>query len=101
MCSVRWTSRHDRVDILEEANQYTARARYHNPNCKFFGIVAEMNPARLAKVLQETAPARAHAALERLVHLHAPLATTVINHDGKLQHLWSLSDWIRDSFNWK
>src|SRR4029077_11821806 len=77
LCSTRWTYRHDRVDMLEEAVNYMAAARRGNPRCRFFGITAEVNPARLKKVVSQTAPINPHAAMERLVHLHVPLATTV------------------------
>ena len=100
LCSVRWTYRHDRVDMLEEAVSYMAGARRMNQNCRFFGITAEMNPARLKKVVKRTAPVERNAAMERLVHLHSPLATTVIGHNGMLKNLWSLNDWVNDSFRW-
>jgi hypothetical protein len=77
-----------------------AAARRVNSHCKFFGITAEVNPARLKKVVTQTAPIHPHPAMERLVHLHVPLATTVINHDGALRNLWDLVDWVNDSPNW-
>lgn len=75
LCSTRWTYRHDRVDMLEEAVNYMAAARRVNPRCKFFGITAEVNPARLRKVVSQTAPLHRNPAMERLVHLHAPLVS--------------------------
>lgn len=100
LCSTRWSYRHDRVDILEEAHAYMAAARRVNPNCKFFGITAEVNPARLKKVVKASAPCQRNAAVERLVHLHCPLVTTVIGHNGELQHLMDLTAWVEDSKNW-
>jgi hypothetical protein len=100
LCSTRWTYRHDRVDIIEEALNYMPAARRINPTCKFFGITAEVNPARLLKVVSQTAPVLQNAAIERLVHLHVPLATTVIGHNHGLGHLWDIIDWVRDSSNW-
>jgi hypothetical protein len=100
LCSARWTYRHDRVDMLEEAVNYMAAARRVNQNCKFFGITAEVNPARLRKVLSQTAPVNPNPAMDRLVHLHVPLATTVIGHNGTLAELWDLVDWVKDSANW-
>jgi hypothetical protein len=41
------------------------------------------------------------AAISRLVHLHPPIATSVIGHNGGLVHLMDLADWVRDSFNWR
>jgi hypothetical protein len=100
LCSTRWSYRHDRVDILEEAHAYIAPARRVNPNCKFFGITAEVNPARLKKVVKASTPCQRNAAVERLVHLHCPLVTTVIGHNGELQHLMDLAEWVEDSKNW-
>ncbi|MGA3163313.1 MAG: hypothetical protein ABSD77_03845 [Verrucomicrobiota bacterium] len=100
LCSTRWSYRHDRVDILEEAHAYMAAARRVNPNCKFFGITAEVNPARLKKVVKSSAPCQRNAAVERLVHLHCPLVTTVIGHNGELKHLMDLTEWVEDSKNW-
>ena len=100
LCSTRWSYRHDRVDILEEAHAYMAAARRVNPNCKFFGITAEVNPARLKKVVKASAPCQRNAAVERLVHLHCPLVTTVIGHNGELKHLMDLAEWVEDSKNW-
>lgn len=101
LCSTRWTYRHDRVDMLEEAVNYMAAARRVNRYCRFFGITAEVNPARLKKVVSQTAPLNPHSAMERLVHLHVPLATSVIGHDGSLRHLWDIVDWVSDSPNWR
>ena len=101
LCSTRWTYRHDRVDMLEEAAAYMAAARRENPDCKFFGVTAELNPARLKKVVKQTSPLQRNAAMERLVHLHKALATTVIGHDGELNHLMDLSEWVRDSSRWR
>ncbi len=101
LCSTRWTYRHDRVDMLEEATAYMAAARRENPDCKFFGITAELNPARLKKVVKQTSPLQRNAAMERLIHLHKPLATSVIGHNGLLEHLMDLAEWVRDSGNWR
>jgi hypothetical protein len=101
LCSVRWSYRHDRVDMLEEAAAYMGAARRINSHCQFFGITAEMNPARLKKVVSQTSPLVSHAAMTRLVHVHPPLATTVIGHNGALGNLMSLEQWAADSFNWK
>jgi hypothetical protein len=101
LCSTRWSYRHDRVDILEEARAYMAAARRVNPNCKFFGITAEVNPARLKKVVKSSAPCQRNAAVERLVHLHYPLVSTVIGHNGELRHLMDLTEWVEDSRNWR
>ena len=87
--------------MLKEAPAYMAAARRDNPDCKFYGITAELNPARLKKVVKQTNPLQRNAAMERLVHLHKPLATTVIGHNGELEHMMDLAEWVRDSVNWK
>lgn len=99
LCSTRWTYR--RVDILKEAANYIAAARLVNRRCRFFGITAEVNPARLRNVVSQTAPLHRNSVMEKLVHLHAPLATTVINHNHSLQYLWDLVEWVNDSPNWQ
>jgi hypothetical protein len=101
LCAVRWTYRHDRLDMIKEAAAYMAAARRENPDCKFFGITAELNPARLKKVVKQTSALQRNAAMERLIHLHKPIATSVIGHNGVLDSLMDLADWIRDSPNWK
>ena len=100
LCSTRWTYRHDRVDMLEEARAYITAARQVNPTISFFGITAEINPARLQKVVSQTLPLVENADINRLVHLHAPLATTVINHNGDLMQLMDLADWVDGSHSW-
>lgn len=101
MTSARWTYRHDRVELLDEAAQYLPAGRYHNPHCRFFGVVAEVSASRLRKVVSKSGAVQPHAALERLVHLHRALPTTVIGHNGTLSGLWDLTDWVQDSFNWQ
>jgi hypothetical protein len=100
LCSTRWTYRHDRVDLLEEARAYMSAAKQLNPNTHFFGITAEMNPARLKKVIAQTLPLAPSADVDCLVHLHSPLATTVVNHNGDLIHLLDLIDWVKSSYTW-
>lgn len=100
LCSNRWTYRHDRVDLLEEARAYISTARQFNPSIHFFGITAEMNSARLKKVVSQTLPLVQTADINYLVHLHTPLATTVINHNGDLVYLTDLVDWVNSSHNW-
>jgi hypothetical protein len=89
------------IAIKYHASAHMAAARRENPDCKFFGITAELNPARLKKVVKQTSPLQRNADMERLIHLHKPLATTVIGHNGVLEHLMDLTDWVRDSVNWK
>lgn len=100
LCSTRWTYRHDRVDILEEARAYMSVAKNLYSNIHYFGITAEMQPARLKKVVDQTLPLNPSADVDYLVHMHAPLATTVVNHNGNLVHLLDLVDWVNGSHSW-
>lgn len=100
LCSARWSYRHDRVDMLEEASAYMQPAHRVNQNCRFFGITSEMNPSRLDKVITQTSPVRRNAAMTALVHLHCPLAFIGLEGRENHQHLMDLSDWIQSSWNW-
>lgn len=101
LATTRWTYRHDRVDILEEADSYMPAARRANPDCRFFGVTCEFMEARLEKVVKATAPARRNASVERLVHVCPELATDVLGRNGVLTNLWSLQELVLDSFNWR
>jgi hypothetical protein len=85
--------------MLEEAAAYMPHAKLVNPGCKFYGVTAEMNPARLAKVLHQTEPAQPEAAITGLVHLHRPLAQ-IGTEDSSLSIMIDLADWVRSSFHW-
>ena len=51
--------------------------------------------------IPQTAPILQNAAIDRLVHLHAPVAMTVIDHNDSLRYLWDVVDWVEDSHNWQ
>jgi len=87
--------------MIDEAQDYLPAARRLNRDCLFFGITAEVNPARLKKVVNQTEPVNRYAAISRLVHLHPAIATRVIDHNDELIHLVDLADWVRDSYNWR
>jgi hypothetical protein len=100
--SIRWTYRHDRVDMIDEAREYMPAAKRANPNIAFFGITSEFVAARLKKVIAVTEPmAKRGAALTGLVHLNPYLCRELLNHNGELKHLWSLADLARSSFSWR
>lgn len=88
-------------DLSARLPPYMPSARRLNPNCNFFGVTAEINPARLKKVVMQTEPVARHAAITRLVHVHRPHATSVIGHDAELANLMNLANWVRDSKNWR
>jgi hypothetical protein len=100
MVSTRWTYRHDRVDMIDEAHAYVPPARHQNPHCTFYGATAEIVTARLRKVLRETEAVQQHGVITGLVHLHAPIASSVIGRNGDLVHLVDLVDFVNQSYSW-
>ena len=100
LMTTRWTYRHDRVDIIDEARAYMPAARNVNQQCRFFGVTAEFMPARLNKVIQQTSPVINNAAINRLVHLNPDLPGVLLGNNGNLAQMWSLRDMVGDSANW-
>ncbi|MDE0133116.1 MAG: hypothetical protein OXQ32_12775 [bacterium] len=100
LITTRWTYRHDRVDIIEEALAYVHAARAVNNNCRFFGVTSEFGTARLKKVLYQTEPLTSNAAINRLVHLNPKLPGPLISRNGVLRAMWSLEQMVHDSYNW-
>lgn len=98
--SSRWTYRHDRVDMLDEAHSYVPPARRQNPRFGFYGVTAEFAEARLAKVIEQSEPEEPQGIVRRLVHLHSPLPTVVVGHNGILANMMDLAEFVRDSVNW-
>lgn len=100
--STRWTYRHDRVDLIDEAREYLPAARRLNSECGFFGVTAEFVTARLRKVIALTEPVQPRGApIRRLVHLNPHLAGSLIDREEDLKFVWSLADLSRNSFNWR
>lgn len=100
LITTRWTYRHDRVDIIDEARAYMPAARGQNRDCRFYGVTAEFGTARLKKVIAETAPVMRNAAIDRLVHLNPELPGELIGKNGDLREMWSLAQMVEDSYNW-
>lgn len=100
LITTRWTYRHDRVDIIDEARAYVPAARGLNRYCRFFGVTAEFGTARLKKVIGQTAPVMQNSAINRLVHLNRLLPGDLIGKNGELRMMWSLEEMVRDSVNW-
>ena len=98
--SVRWTYRHDRVDMLDEAHSYVPPARRQNPQSGFYGATAEFGVARLAKVIEQSEPEQPQGIVRGLVHLHAPLPREVVGHNGILANMLDLTQFVRNSVNW-
>ena len=101
LISARWTYRHDRVEMIDEAMAYMPAAHGQNRDCRFFGVTAEFVTARLKKVIGETSPVMQRAAINRLVHLNRDLPGDLIGRNGDLGHMWSLAEMVRDSFGWR
>ena len=100
LISTRWTYRHDRVEMIDEAMAYMPAARGQNDDCRFFGVTAEFVTARLKKVIGETSPVMRNAAIKRLVHLNTELPGDLIGRNGDLREMWSLQQMVDDSHNW-
>ena len=101
LITTRWTYRHDRVDIIDEARAYMPAARNLNRDCRFFGVTAEFGSARLKKVIGQTSPAMRNSAIDRLVHLNPELPGALIGKNGDLGNMWSLEQMVEDSPSWR
>ena len=101
LITTRWTYRHDRVDIIDEARAYVPAARELNGDCRFFGVTAEFGTARLKKVIAQTSPVVRNPAIDRLVHLNPELPGELISRNGDLREMWSLQQMVEDSANWR
>lgn len=101
LISTRWTYRHDRVDMIEEARAYIPAARSLNRNCVYYGVTAEFGQARLKKVILQTEAVERYASLRRLVHLNPELASSVVGRNGQLAHLMSLEQMVTESTDWR
>lgn len=101
LITTRWTYRHDRVDIIDEARAYVPAARELNRDCRFFGVTAEFGTARLKKVIAQTSPVMGNAAINRLVHLNPEMPGQLIGRNGDLGEMWSLGQMVEDSPNWQ
>ena len=101
LITTRWTYRHDRVDIIDEARAYMPAARNLNASCRFFAVTAEFGRARLAKVIAQTAPVLRNSAIDRLVHLNPELASSLVGKNGDLGKMWSVEQMVQDSYSWQ
>lgn len=101
LISTRWTYRHDRVDLIDEARAYMPAALGQNGTCRFFGVVSEFGSARLSKVIEQTRPNMTNAAIDRLVHLNPELPRYFSPYNQYLENMWSLEQMVRDSENWR
>lgn len=101
LISARWRFRHDRVDVVEEANSYLPAARRHNPNCQFYAVVGEFSPPRLAKILSNSPPEMPFGSISACVHFAPELLWEGLGENGRTKNLKSL-DWLIDQSRvWK
>ena len=101
LISVRWRFRHDRVDVVDEATSYMHAARKHNQHCKFFAVVGEFSPPRLAKILSNAPPEMPKGAIDACVHFNPELLWKGLKENGRTQHLQSLAWLAEQSHSWK
>lgn len=101
LISARWRFRHDRVDVVDEAHAYVPAARRAFPNCAFYAMIGEFNPARLLKILDNAPPANSNGIISAAVHFCPDLILTGLGENGRLKELKSLDWLIAQTNNWK
>lgn len=101
LISARWRYRHDRVDLVDEAHAYVPAARRAFPNCAFYAMVGEFNPARLLKVLDNTPPKAPNGIITAAVHFCPDLIINGLGENGRLKELKSLDWLIAQTHKWK
>lgn len=104
LLSVRWRFRHDRVDVVDEAQSYVPPAHRQNRNCRFYAVLGEFSPSRLEKVLSNSySSAFPNAAISATVHFLPDLITdpTSLAENGRLRNLQSLAWLIDETKNWR
>lgn len=100
LISSRWRFRHDRVDVVEEANAYGPAVRLHNPNCSLYATVGEFAPSRLDKILKNCPPAKSDGWLTATVHFAPHLITSGLRENSRTDHLRSFDWLIGETFSW-
>lgn len=100
LISCRWRYRHDRVDIIDEAQNYVPIARRQYPGCRFYAFVGEFSAARLDKVLKNAAPVGKNPLIDACVHFAPLLLSEGLGENGRLAHIQGL-DWLaEESRSW-
>jgi hypothetical protein len=100
LITCRWRYRHDRVDIIDEAQNYVPIARRQFTGCRFYACVGEFSAARLEKILKNAAPIGKYPLIDACVHFAPRLLTEGLGENGRLQHIKSL-DWLaEESRSW-
>jgi hypothetical protein len=103
MISTRWRFRHDRVDVPQESIAYKAAAMSVGLGaCKFYGVLGEFSPARLEKVLRNTAGISSNPSIDGSVHFNADLITNTnaLGENGRVAGLKPLDWLIGETHKW-
>lgn len=100
LISCRWRYRHDRVDIIDEAQNYVPIARRQYSGCRFYAFVGEFSAARLDKVLKNAAPVNENPLIDACVHFSPSLLTEGLGENGRTQHIKGLAWLAQESTTW-
>jgi hypothetical protein len=95
LVSCRWRYRHDRVDIIDEAQNYVPIARRQYPGCRFYACVGEFAAARLEKVLKNSGPEGRNPLIDACIHFAPRLLTEGLGENGRLKNIQGL-DWLAE-----
>jgi hypothetical protein len=99
--SAQWRSRHDRVDLVDEALASAPPAPRQNHNCRPYAVIGEFAPDRLHKVLKNCPPAMPHAALDASVHFAPDLIWYGLPENGRTTCLKNLECLIQQANAWQ
>jgi hypothetical protein len=92
--STKWSYRHDRVDDLTtECRAYKNAAAYTDTKLFYYVATNEFDPARTDKLIGDKC-------VDRVIHVHKELVTSVCKLNGRLKNLWDLSDLLESSNSW-
>ena len=103
LISSRWSLRHDRVEVIEEAREYRRAA---SQRCKYYPVMGEFDIARLEKVLKNAPPRMSNPAINAAVHFAPQLITEGIDasneqeSEERLRHLKDLDFLIQETHSW-
>jgi hypothetical protein len=95
LISCRWRYRHDRVDIIDEAQNYVPIARRQYPGCRFYACVGEFAASRLEKILKNSGPNERNPLIDACVHFAPVLLTEGLGENGRLEKIKGL-DWLAE-----
>lgn len=86
--SSKYSLRHDRTgDLTSECPVYKSAAMRSRRDLKYYVVTAEMDPARLSKIVNDSC-------IDGVVHIHKPLITEVLGMNGRMKDLVDLRDFV-------